>query len=401
MSVPDHNCINDLLAAPIIRDAQNITWYAAGEINTWLCITKINGVASIQAFERGRATDEHQAMPMDEFRHRYLRADTEPMSGLTEELSCNHYAIGQLAMACQDAWKRQDFSFHKKTLALLAKHVPSISEMCERGKTISRLKKHTHNNATYAIGEALNELETLESLTDDPAFNATLDPWLRVQQLLRVTEMAHPDTPVRKQPTLYTLESNNEKSFLLIAPWTLNVGSGFSIWLDEGMRPLLVDYVDTNVTSWMESPGYAWELERPYPGTIHGWNRAMDNMHTVNSAPFGSLKTGTMRELSQPETLNAISSWANNPQPMAAWNDVDESGALVSFGAWAFETWTNTNVAEGQMLNSLLPPIDTKGAPGQFDAWRQLIAANERAVEEENETYSIDHLTNMESHPCQ
>ena len=122
-------------------------------------------------------------------------------------------------------------------------------------------------------------------------------------------------------------------------------------------------------------------------------------MAQVNAAPFDSLKKGTMRESSPQETLAAILRWANNAQPMAAWNNVNNPSALVFLGEWTIQKWNEANPSSGQLLSSLLLPIDSEGPPGQFDAWRQLVATDARAVEEKNEMYSIDHLTGMESHP--
>ena len=388
------NQIADLLAAPIIRDAQNIVWYAAGAKNTWLCITKTSGAADIQVFSRNKMAFEAQAMYLDEFRHHSLRPDPADARGLTEDLSRNHYAIGQLAIACGDAWSRSDWQMHNDTMALLEQYVPSVADVCKRAKIIDNFPLRAHQRYKYAIGETLHELDAIEALSDDPKGLATLDPWFRAQQLVRLLSKAHPclhqvhpdaqpaqpDSQLAHQTTLYALESETEKSFLLVHPVAEKCGE-FNLWLTASMQPLLTDYLLNGATNWIESPGYAWEWHRPYPGSLAGWSNAMAGMEQINAAPFDSLKKGAMRALSPEETLAAIEAWAANTESMAAWNNVDDPSALVFLGDWAIKTWTAANPASGQLLNGLLPSIDSAVSPGQFDAWRQLMVLAQPAAE--------------------
>lgn len=400
------NQIADLLDAPIIRDAQDITWYAAGPENMWLCITKTNGVADIEAFRyQLKSVGNHDewvdaSFPLEEFRHCYLRPDpAADAQGLSEDLSKNHYAISQLAIVCRDAWSRSDAAMHTATLALLEQYVPSVADLRNRAKTIeSGGLKYTPHNVQYAVSQSLHELDALEALSDANGL-ATLDPWFRAQQLVRVASKVHPDSRTMGKPTLYTFESEQEASFLLVLSTSTYHCGKFNMWLDGNMHPLLVDYCSNGDVAWLDSPEHAWEWPRPYPGTLVGWSNAMASMEQVNAAPFDSLKKGTMRESSPQETLAAIFRWANNAQSMAAWNNVNNPSALVFLGEWTIQKWNEANPSSGQLLSSLLPPIDSEGPPGQFDAWRQLVATDARAVEEKKEMYSIDHLTSMESHP--
>lgn len=401
------NQIADLLDAPIIRDAQDITWYAAGAENTWLCIKKTDGVADIEAFgyQLKSVGNHHEwveaPMPLEEFRHCSLRPDpAADAQGLSEDLSKNHYAIGQLAIVCRDAWSRRDVAMHTATLALLEQHVPSVADLRNRAKTIeSSDLKYTPNSFQHAVSQSLHELDALEALSDDPNGLATLDPWFLAQQLVRVASKVHRDSCIMGKPTLYTFESESEKSFLLVLSTSTYHCGTFNMWFDGNMHPLLVDYRSNGEVAWLDSPEHAWEWPRPYPGTLVGWNQAMASMEQVNAAPFDSLKKGCMRQLSPQETSAAILRWASNAQPMAAWNNVNNPSALVFLGEWAIQKWNEANPSSGQLLSSLLPPIDSERPPGQFDAWRQLVAADARTVEEKNEAYSIDNLNGIESHP--
>lgn len=371
------NQIADLLAAPFIRDAQEIVWYAAGAQHTWLTITKTNGQTDIQAFKRDKTAFGKSEFPLEEFSHRFLRPDPADARGLTEDLSRNHYAVSQLAMVNYDAWDRNDWAVHNATLGLLAQHVPSVAAVCERAKTIDAIEGRPDQMFKFAIGQAMRELDAIEALSDDPKGLATLDPWFRAQQLIRVASKAQPDTVEARRVALYSFESEDEKSFLLVSPDAGDVG-GFNLWLDGDMRPLFVDYLDTGTTAWLEKPGTTWELHRPYPGTLSGWNNAMMSMGLVNDSPFESLAQGAMQTLSPQETLDAILAWARNPEPMAVWDGVDDPSALARFGAWAMQTWTWANPQSGQLLTSLLPHIEAGAAPSEFDAWRQLLAMEQK-----------------------
>lgn len=388
------NQIADLLAAPILRDARNITWYAAGANNTWLRITKTDGHADILAFKRNSMMHEESELPLEEFAHRFLRPDPADARGLTEDLSRNHYAICQLAMANCDAWDRKDWPMHAATLALLAEHVPSVADVCERAKTIFEGHALSDKGLQYAIGSALHELDAIEALSDDPKGSATLDPWFRTQQLVRVASKAHPEAEGAQRVGLYAFESEEEKSFLLVWREATGVSGGFNMWLNAEMCPLLVDYTKNNEAVHLESPGTVWEYHRPYPGTLTGWSHAMASMAAINDSPFASLKHGAMRALSPQEELAAIAVWAANTTPMADWDDVNNPDALSSLGKWALSTWTRANPKSAQLLQSLLPEIDSAGSPGQLDAWRQLlkVACNPESLTAEK----IDLLSIME-----
>lgn len=397
------NCIADLLAAPIIRDAQTITWYAAGTRDTWLCITKTNDATSVQAFEARDAGQPSTAMPHGEFRHRMLRPPIANYTGLTEDLSCNHYAISQLAMACLDAWDRKDWSMHAVALELLSKHVPTVADAFERAKKVPELQSRLHNDADefiYAIGAALYKIDAILALTDDPKGSAALDPWFRVQQLVRIAGLAHPenheritrhgvqaenvfkpDTLAASQPVLYTFESDETQSFLLVSPVATETMESFNMWLDAGMYPLLIDYKRSGYPQFLESPENAWEFPRPYPGTLAGWAHANASMNSINTAPFDTLTTGNLRALSPNETLDAILLWANNPKPMSTWNNADDPSALLGLGQWALAIWAVEAPRSAQLLQSLLPAIDPLGSPGQLDVWRELVVAATNAVE--------------------
>lgn len=386
------NCIADLLAAPIIRDAQTITWYAAGAKDTWLCITKKSGATYFQTFEARDAYRSSTAMPHGEFRHNMLRSPIANYSGLTEDLSCNHYAINQLAIACLDAWDRKDLPMHAVTLEILSRHVPTVAAAFERAKTIPELQSRLQQDASdfcYAIGETLHAIDAILALADDPRISSALDPWFRVQQLVRVASLIHPanyseqvsDTLAASQPVLYTLESDETKSFLLVSPLATETMPSFNMWLDAGMRPLLIDYKssihfrNSGGPQFLESPGNAWEFPRPYPGTLEGWAHANANMNAINTAPFDSLKTGSMRALLPNETLDAVLTWAKNPNPMSAWSNTDDPEALLGFGQWTLAIWAASAPRSAQLLQSLLPAIDPLGSPGQLDVWRQLVVA--------------------------
>lgn len=173
------NCIADLLAAPIIRDAPTITWYAAGAKDTWLCITKKSDATFVQAFEARDTDHSSTTLPHGEFRHNMLRPPIANYPGLTEDLSCNHYAISQLAMACLDAWSRKDWAMHAVTLGILSKHVPTVADVFYRAKNIPELKSRLQQDAgdfSYAIGETLHGIDAILALADDPRGSSALDP---------------------------------------------------------------------------------------------------------------------------------------------------------------------------------------------------------------------------------
>ena len=412
------NCIADLLAAPIIRDAQTITWYAAGAKDTWLCISKTNDATFVQAFEARDADRSITTLPHGEFRHSILRSPIENYPGLTEDLSCNHYAISQLAMACLDAWERKDWSMHTVALDILSKHVPTVADAFERAKKVPELQSRFQQDADdfiYAIGAALHDIDAIRALTDDPKGSAALDPWFRAQQLVRIASLAHPenhseripghvvqtenvfkpDPLAASQPVLYTLDSAGHKSFLLVSPIATDTMASFNMWLDAGMHPLLIDYKSRGSPQFLESPENAWEFPRPYPGTLAGWAHANASMDAINTAPFDTLKTGNMRALLPNETLDAILTWANNPKPMSTWSNTDDPGALLGLGQWALATWAVEAPRSAQLLQSLLPAIDPLGSPDQLDVWRQLVVAATNAVETTalpRENVSLDNL---------
>lgn len=210
-----------------------------------------------------------------------------------------------------------------------------------------------------------------------------------------------PNTLAASQPVLYTFESAGQKSFLLVSPVATDTMAGFNVWLDADMRPLLIDYKSTiNYKSsvaphFLESPGNTWEFSRPYPGTLAGWAHANANMDAINTAPFDSLKTGSLRALLPNETLDAVLLWANNPNAMAAWNNVDDPSALLGLGQWALAIWAASAPRSAKLLQSLLPPIDLLGSPDQLDSWRQLIIAATNAVETAalpRNNFSLDNL---------
>lgn len=371
------NQIAHLLAAPFIRDAQEITWYAAGAKDTWLRITKANGQVDIEAFERNKMALLGRALPLEEFRHRSLIPDPAD-AGMSEDLARNLYAIGQLAMANYDAWHRSDWKVHTATLTLLAQHVPSVADVCERAKTIDLIGAHPSQDFKYAIGQAMHELDAIEALSDDPRGLATLDPWFRAQQLVRVASKAHPDTMDARETKLYAFESGGQKSFLMVSPVASEECPGFNMWLDSAMTPLLIDYHKNGAAVYLEKPGYRWEMERPLPATMAGWNDAVARMGAINNAPFESLKTGTMHALTFEENISAIEAWANNPEGMAQWDTVDDPRAIVFLGQWALSTWVRNDPNSGQLLQGLLPEIDLAGSSGQLDPWRQLLVMARR-----------------------
>lgn len=375
-TTPKHNLppsITDLLAAPIIRDAQDITWYAGGAVNTYLVIQKVNGKIRLQAYECNGVIADEKIITLAKFDRGCPHRPNPPAHLMRKALSRNHFAIARLASTHCDAWKRTDWTVCNATIDLLAQHVPSVAHAFERAKTIPAIAAHPKQDLRYATSSVLYELNAIKALTFPPNSSRLLDPWFHAQKLVRIASRVEHFLPgARDRPlTLYALESKCVKSFLL-------VGGNFNVWLDRDMRPLLIDYRITGQAIYLKNEENKQGLDRPYPETLLEWNKAVAETTSMKNikAPFDSLMTGTIRALSPQENMDAIIAWSANAQSMATWDNVDNYGAILSMGRWALATWTKENADHAQILSNFAPEIQPGGLPSQFDAWRELVAAS-------------------------
>lgn len=384
-TTPKHNLppsITDLLAAPIIRDAQDITWYAGGAVNTYLVIQKLNGQLRLQAYECNGVIADEKIITLAEFDRRCPRRPNTPGPHLmSEDLSRNHFAIAQLASCHYDAWQRNDWTVCNAAIDLFAQHVPSVAHAFERAKTIPAVAALPKQDLRFATSNALCELKAIKALSFPPNSSKIMDPWFRAQQLVRIASLVQRVLPGARDcpPKLYALESESVKSFLLVATEKTTYCGRFNLWLDGKMRPLLIDYQINGQAIYLENEENRWELNDPYPATVSEWNDAaadMTSMKNINTAPFDSLMTGAIRALSPQENMDAIIAWSANAQPMAAWDNIDKYGAIFAMGRWALTTWKKENADHAKILSSFVPDIQPEGLPSQLDAWRELVAAS-------------------------
>lgn len=370
--------LGKILAAPILRDAQNITWFAAGYHNTWLRITKMDGTFDIKAYERFRDGSVEE-LGLNKFRHRGELPRNHPNYQPTRDLTNNYFALGQLAMVCHDALRTQDWTLYETTLRLLGEHVPYMSDMLTRFQGLPTPQVPQGLPPSSVLGEVLNDLETLPDLQGDPLGHADVDPWYSVQQCIRVIEKTHThkDQPnPLDEPTLVVLEGATQKSYLFMDP-TFG-SSGYSVWFDAKMKPLVLDYPLTNEVGFLESESTVWERPRPKPTTVETLAHAYANVASVNNAPLDSLIHGSVRPASPQETMDALVQWANHPEPMALWDEANNPSALMNFGHWVLETWRTMDAPTMNVMDAMLSPVQTAGPMKQWDAWRQLLTLSQK-----------------------
>lgn len=389
---PMSNELEKILAAPILRDAQNITWFAAGYHNTWLRITKTDGATDIKAYERFRGGSVEE-LAMEKFRHRGDLPKHHPAYEPTRDLTNNYFAIGQLGMVCHDALRTQDWTLYETTLRLLATHVPYMGDMLTRFETLPTPQVPHDLPPLAVLADVFTDLETLPDLQDDPRGQADVDPWYAVQQCMRVIEKTYTHTHHPEPldaPTLVVLEGTTQKSYLFMDP---TFGSaGYSIWFDDKMKPLMLDYPLNNEVGFLESETTVWERPRPKPTTVEALAQAHANVASVNDAPLDSLRHGTVRVASPQETMNALAQWASHPERMARWDSANNPSALMNFGQWVLDTWRAMDAPTMHVMDAMLSPVRMEGSMEQWDAWRQLLTLSQRPIVEQIHTLNADDL---------
>lgn len=175
--------IADLLASPIIRDAQDITWYAGGAVNTYLVIQKVNGRIRLQAYECNGIIADEKIISLTEFNRRCQPHPNTPGPHLmSEDLSRNHFAIAQLASCHYDAWQRNDWTVCNAAIDLLAQHVPSVAHAFERAKTIPAVAALPKQDLRFATSNALYELKAIKALSFPPNSSKIMDRSLKCSQ---------------------------------------------------------------------------------------------------------------------------------------------------------------------------------------------------------------------------
>ncbi len=361
--------ISNMLAAPILRDAPRITWYAAGAKNTWLRITKTDGAVQLHTFAHASLGLEPREMYKGDFRPRLFRPEDERFVP-DDDLANNLYAISQMALVAYDAWHDNKWALHDEVLTLLSEHVPTLAQAFVRAKRTEGIRNTTERASRCAAHNALHEINAIEALSDEPRGQAMLDPWFRAQQMLRVAAQGLLEGGGARETTLYKFEGE-KPSYMLVVPQETECSNAFNMWLDENMNPLLVDYEHNAEACYLDNAGIAWEHPRPNPTTVQGWQQGFDSMNATGI--FDSLLSGQCRTTSPTETLAAIEQWIHNGVPMQPWNNVNNDEAIVHLGHWALHTWMAANPEMGPMLHSLLPALDPGGAASQLDAWRQFI----------------------------
>lgn len=373
--------VSDLLAAPILRDAPTITWYAAGHQNTWLRITKTNGAVELHTFSH----DLVQSVPKPLYRgdfHPRMRLPHSERFAPEADLEKNLYAIALMAYAAYDAWCLNRWPLHDEMLTTLSRYVPTLAQAFARADATDGIQIQGPNFRGLAY-LALHAIDAIEALADEPRGQAMLDPWFRAQQMLRVASEGRKEGGGARTTTLYIFEGE-KPSYMLVVPQPSECSSAFNMWLDEDMTPLLVDYKHNGEACYLENTGIAWDHPRPLPTTLQGWQEGFKAMDSVDI--FQSLVSGRCRMASPSETLEAIEKWIHNTTPMQHWDRSNNDEAIVHLGQWALQIWMKHHSQMGPLMQSLLPTLDPDGPASQLDAWRQFVvlANNEKKTRNPN-----------------